>query len=84
MFLTEDGHAQERSLLGDVLETVAQDELWIADRNFCTLGFLFGLWAKKARFVIRQQGSLPGELPGTRRLIGHAERGERSTNKRCV
>ena len=77
VFLTEDGHAQERSLLGEVLATVAKDELWIADRNFCTLGFLFGLWAKKARFVIRQHGSLPGELLGKRRLIGHTERGEK-------
>lgn len=26
--------------------------------------------------MIRQHGSLPGELPGKRRLIGHTERGE--------
>ena len=77
VFLTEDGHAQERSLLGDVLETVTKQDLWIADRNFCTRGFLFGLWARQARFVIRQHGSLPGELLGTRRLIGRSERGEK-------
>ena len=77
VFLTEDGHAQERSLLGDVLETVAKNDLWIADRNFCTRGFLFGLWARQARFVIRQHGSLPGELLGKRRLIGNTERGEK-------
>lgn len=77
VFLTEDGHAQERSLLGDVLETVAKNDLWIADRNFCTQGFLYGLWARKARFVIRQHGSLPGELLGKRRLIGRSERGEK-------
>jgi hypothetical protein len=41
VFLTEDGHAQERSLLSQVLDTVQRHELWIADRNFCTLGFLF-------------------------------------------
>ena len=76
VFLTEDGHAQERSLLGEVLETITKNDLWIADRNFCTLGFLFGLWARQARFVIRQHGSLPGELLGKRRLIGHTERGE--------
>src|SRR5713101_4304923 len=40
--LCEDGHAQERSLLGQVLPLVEQDDLWIADRNFCTVDFLFG------------------------------------------
>src|ERR1044071_4082138 len=37
----EDAHAQERSLLGPVLETVAENDVWVADRNFCTTAFLF-------------------------------------------
>src|SRR5262249_8524666 len=41
--LCEDGHAQERSLLDQVLEIVAAKDLWIADRNFCTTDFLFGI-----------------------------------------
>jgi len=32
-FLTPDGHAQERSLLDDVLQTVRARDLWMADRN---------------------------------------------------
>jgi hypothetical protein len=40
VFLTEDGHAQERSLLDAVLGSVQAQDLWIADRNFCTLKFL--------------------------------------------
>src|SRR5947209_15441687 len=43
VLLTEDGHAQERSLLEDVAQLVGANDLWVADRNFCTLGFLFGL-----------------------------------------
>ena len=39
VFLSECGHAQERSLLGQVLETVQKHDLWIADRNFCTVPF---------------------------------------------
>src|SRR5437660_4232251 len=39
VLLTEDGHAQERSLLEDVDELVGAKDLWVADRNFCTLGF---------------------------------------------
>ena len=30
----EDGHAQERSLLPQILETVQRGEVWIADRNY--------------------------------------------------
>jgi hypothetical protein len=48
VFLTEHGQASKRSLLGKVLETVAVGDVWIADRNFCTLGFLFGLCSDKA------------------------------------
>src|SRR4030095_3955224 len=35
VFPCEDGHAQERALLGLVLETVQANDLWIQDRNFC-------------------------------------------------
>jgi IS4 transposase len=76
VFLTEHGQASERSLLGKVLETVTADQLWIADRNFCTLGFLFGLYSRKARFVIRQHGQLQGILEGQRRRCGRTKRGE--------
>jgi IS4 transposase len=77
VFLTEDGHASERSLLDQVLDTVERYDLWIADRNFCTLGFLFGLWSKQARFVIRQHGSLVGKPVGQRKLVGKTARGEK-------
>jgi hypothetical protein len=56
VFACEDGHAQERSLLSRVLATVTCGDLWIADRNFCTLGFLFGLHWRGGAFVIRQHG----------------------------
>ncbi len=57
-FPCEDGHAQERSLLGAVLERVRADEVWIADRNFCTRDFLQGLEDRGACFVIRQHEGL--------------------------
>ena len=76
VFPCEDGHAQERSLLPQVLETVQAKDLWIADRNFCTTGFLFGIAARKGSFVIRQHAStLTHELLGTRRKIGRCPTG---------
>jgi hypothetical protein len=54
---TPDGHAQERSLLDDVLGLVQPRDVWIADRNFCTHKFLFRIDAAKAYFIIRQHGA---------------------------
>ena len=68
--LCEDGHAQERSLLGQVLPLVEQADLWIADRTFCTVDFLCGIAARGGCFVVRQPGQLKGTLVGERKLQG--------------
>jgi IS4 transposase len=75
VFLTPDGHAQERSLLDEVLAAVAAGDLWIADRNFCTMKFLFGIHKARAAFVIRQHGQVEGRLVGQRRHVGRTETG---------
>ncbi len=76
VFPCEDGHAQERSLLPQVLPTVEVRDLWIADRNFCTTGFLFGIASRGAAFVIRQhKQTLTYELLGERRKIGRCPTG---------
>jgi IS4 transposase len=75
--LCEDGHAQERSLLDQVLEIVAARDLWIADRNFCTTDFLFGIARRDGFFVIRQHAStLHWEFAGKRRACGRVETGK--------
>jgi hypothetical protein len=76
VFLTPDGHAQERSLLDDVLQIVRERDVWIADRNFCTLKFLFEIAQKLAFFIIRQHGTLKGQLKGERRHVGTSSTGE--------
>lgn len=52
-----DGHAQERSLLDPILETVAENDVWVADRNFCTTAFLFGIARRNGSFVIRRHAA---------------------------
>jgi IS4 transposase len=74
-FLTPDGHAQERSLLDDVLQTVRERDLWMADRNFCTLKFLLEIAAKIAFFLVRQHGNVQGRLKGGRRYVGESATG---------
>jgi hypothetical protein len=75
--LCEDGHAQERSLLGRILAIVAAKDLWIADRNSCTTDFLFGIARRGGSFVIRQHAStLHWEFVGKRRACGRIETGK--------
>src|SRR4051812_11233784 len=50
----EDAHAQERSLIDQVLPGVVPGDLWIADRNFCTSRFLFGVRTRRGCFLVRQ------------------------------
>ena len=71
----EDGHAQERSLLDQLLPSVRLRDLWIADRNFCTLGFLFGIADRGGRFVIRHHANMPMEKTGKRKFMGRTETG---------
>ena len=75
VFPCEDGHAQERSLLDQVLLCVEKRDLWIEDRNFCTLGFLFGIRSRGAKFLVRQHANLPGRLRGRRQYIGRIATG---------
>lgn len=71
----EDGHAQERSLLPNLLQTVEADDLWIADRNFCTVAFLLGIAKRGGKFIIRQHGGLPFTSKGRRKRVGETETG---------
>jgi IS4 transposase len=75
--LCEDGHAQERSLLDQVLGMVRPRDLWIEDRNFCTTDFLFGIARRDAFFIVRQHAStLHWQLVGQRRRCGRGATGK--------
>ena len=75
VFPCENAHAQERSLLTDVVLTIRSRDLLIADRNFCTLPFLFGVMGRRAHFIIRQHGRMPWTPMGKPQFIGHSETG---------
>jgi hypothetical protein len=76
MIPCEDGHAQERSLFTHVLGRVEPKELWIGDRNFCTVGFLEGFCKRQSFFAIRQHGNFPIHSAGTLHSRGRCETGE--------
>jgi IS4 transposase len=73
----EDAYTQERALLPEVVPMVAAQDCLVADRNFCTMGFLFGIARRGAFFVIRQHGAnVVGQLQGKRRFAGQDARGQ--------
>lgn len=76
LFPCEDGHAQERRLFKQVLATVAAKQLWIADRNMCTLSFLFGIAGRDASFVIREHQNLRWATVSELKSVGLVASGE--------
>jgi len=73
VFPCEDAHAQERSLLDQVVATLKERDLWLADRNFCTRALLLTMAASKACFVIREHANLNWEPAGRPRSRGRIE-----------
>lgn len=71
----EDGHAQERSLIADVLETVEAKDLWIEDRNFCTLGFLLGVAQRGGFVLVREHKGLPWQAKSDLCYMGRTPTG---------
>lgn len=76
VFPCEDGHTQERALFDEVLRTVAVGDVWIADRNFCTRGFLTGIVDHGGHYIIREHRGLPIEPVTPEREAGTSETGK--------
>ena len=74
-FPLEDGYSQERSVLDDLLLTVKRNDLWVGDRNFCTLKTMYTIASRGAAFVIRLHEQLHNGKLGPRKRIGRSETG---------
>jgi hypothetical protein len=75
VLLEEDGHAQERALLDDVIECLNARDLVVADRNMCVRKFLLGILAKGGFFAIREHAQVQWESAGKLRRLGRTEGG---------
>jgi len=75
VFPCEDGHAQERSLLDQVLPTFSARDVVLMDRNFCVRDFLNGIADRDAYFICRQHRGLTREVDGEEKYIGKSETG---------
>src|SRR5476651_372081 len=54
LVLEEDAYTQERALLTQILPRLQIKDLVVADRNFCTTRFVFGVAGQKAFTIVRQ------------------------------
>jgi hypothetical protein len=76
VFPCEDGHAQERSLLPAVAATIQPRDVYVMDRNFCVLEFLFDFPKKSAFFVARQHGHTPYKRLTELKFVGNSATGK--------
>jgi Transposase DDE domain len=75
VLLEEDGHAQERALLDEVIERLNTRDLVVADRNMCVRKFLLGIMGKGGFFAIREHAQVQWESAGKLRRLGRTEGG---------
>lgn len=54
---SEDAYTSERELVRVLLAQALANQIFVADRNFCTTEILFGIMDRGAYFVIRQHGN---------------------------
>jgi hypothetical protein len=65
-----DAYTNERALCAEVLALVQRDDLWLADRNFCTEDYLGGSAARQAFFLIRHHAGTALHSEGPERCLG--------------
>ena len=76
VYCCEDSYTQERKIVVEVFDSVEPDQLWIADRNFCTSMFLTQVHISKAFFLVRRhQKNVRFHETGEAREIGKTETG---------
>jgi hypothetical protein len=74
--LCEDAYTQERALLTQILPRVQAKDLFVADRNFCTTRFVFGIQRHEAFVLVRQhRRNLPWQPLGQLKRCGQTETG---------
>ena len=72
----EDAYTNERSLAREVLPLVRADDLWLADRNFCTEDYLAGIAHRRAFFLVRHHAGTHLHPQGAERYVGKGATGE--------
>jgi hypothetical protein len=72
----EDAYTNERSLHPEVLALVRENDLWLMDRNFCTLDYLAGIEGRKAFYLVRHHAGSKLEPVDEQRYVGSNKTGD--------
>jgi Transposase DDE domain len=72
----EDAYTSERSLFPEVLALVRPNDLWLADRNFCTEDYLKGIADRQAFFLIRHHAGSQLHPESAERYVGSNATGD--------
>ncbi|MFO0954896.1 MAG: IS4 family transposase [Isosphaeraceae bacterium] len=73
---SEDAYTSERELVRAILAEAKPDNLFVADRHFCTTEILFSIVDHRAFFVIRQHENLRWRPLKGARSVGRVDTGE--------
>ncbi|MBM3222462.1 MAG: hypothetical protein FJZ47_01470 [Candidatus Tectomicrobia bacterium] len=76
VFPGEDGHAQARALVGQVVETGHPHDRWMHDRHYCTGALLSAMHRPEARLLTRQHDGLLYEARTAWRPAGRIATGQ--------
>ena len=63
-------------MLKKVLLSIKPEDVWVADRNFCTVEFTCGIDSRGAFFVIREHKKYPSKILEKQKYIGKVETGK--------
>jgi IS4 transposase len=75
--LCEDAYTQERALLTQILPRIVAGDLLIADRNFCTRRYVFGVDRQDAFVIVRQHKKNLPCVPVTKlKMCGQTDTGK--------
>jgi hypothetical protein len=72
----QDGHTQERLLLGELVDQLRPGQVWIADRNFCTKLLISAARIEKSCVIVRHHAGLPVTEMTPWKPAGRAEGGQ--------
>ncbi len=72
----EDAYTSERELVRGLLADAAADQLFVADRHFCTTEILFAIIDRRASFAIRQHPCLRWRPSKEAEVVGRVAAGE--------
>jgi Transposase DDE domain len=72
----EDAYTSERSLHPEVLALVKANDLWLKDRNFCTLDYMGGIDERQAFFLVRHHAGSKLEPLDKERYVGSNKTGD--------